>query len=368
MAWDMPSGTVRQMAWYSILSKPMTFKDKLTEAEHYLDTYKLKVKEKLGLFETSIIYPYRGYGNDQNAVLKGRILEKEKTIHEDEARDKGILHNALRFLKRYESDEIPGVTIRGSFAGCEQTVTSNDDGYFQFNFEYREKPRPGWHDVQLHVVDTEYDVPLKKECTAKIFIPAENPEFGIISDVDDTLIESNATNLLERIVTMMKHTARSRPVFEGVKDLYDALTAGGKNPLWFVSGSSYNLHDLLTELADFNNLPMAPFLLRDLGLNESQWIKQDTTPYKMKHLTHLLDMYPSLNFVLIGDSGQQDPEIYCKVINNYPGRVKAVYIRHVAGQKRADEIKGMSENLELPITLITKSEEAISHAHSNSLI
>ena len=73
----------------------MTLRETLMQAEHYLDEYKRKTKEKLGLFEKAIIYPYRGYGNDTKAVLKGRVLEKEKTIHGDDAKDKGMIHNAL---------------------------------------------------------------------------------------------------------------------------------------------------------------------------------------------------------------------------------------------------------------------------------
>jgi phosphatidate phosphatase APP1 len=346
----------------------MTLKDKLIDAEHYLEKYKLKLKEKLGLFDTAIIYPYRGYGTDRKAVLKGRVLEQEKTIHGDEARDEGVLHNALRFFKRYESDEIPGVNIHASFAGCEQTVTSNADGFFEFTFDYDKKPSPGWHEVTLRLVGSEYDLPIRETSTGEIFIPEDSPDFGIISDVDDTLIESNATNLMERIVTMMKHTARSRPVFEGAKELYDELTGEKKNPLWFVSGSSYNLHDLLIELAEYNELPKAPFMLRDLGLDDTQWVKRDTHKYKMMQLEHLLDMYPDLNFILIGDSGQQDPEIYRQVIENYPQRIRAVYIRHVTGTKREKEIQQIAENLELPLTLFCESKEAISHCRSEGFI
>lgn len=346
----------------------MTLKEKLLDAEEYLDTYKLKLKEKLGLFESAMAYPYRGYGNEQQAILKGRVLEKEKTIHSDEARDRGALHNALRFFKRYESDEIPGVTLMASFAGSEKTVTSGGDGYFEFHFNYHEKPDPGWHPVTIEVVESKYDLSLRETSEAEIFIPQDSPDFGIISDVDDTLIESNATNLIERIVTMIRHTARTRPVFEGVKELYDGLLQNGRNPLWFVSGSSYNLHDLLTELAEFNELPKAPFMLRDLGMDDNQWLKRDTSPYKMMHLRNLFEMYPQLSFVLLGDSGQQDPEIYKKLAGEFPGRIRAIYIRHVTGEDRRKEVEAIAGELTMPVVLISDSKDALRHAEETGLI
>ncbi len=346
----------------------MTLRETLLKAEHYLDEYKRQTKEKLGLFEKAILYPYRGYGNDTKAVLKGRVLEKEKAIHGDNSEDKGIVHNALRFLKRYESDEIPGVRIKASFAGDEQEVTSNDDGYFEFWFSYERKPAPGWHDVQLHVTGSEYDVPMETEAVARIFIPRDDARFGVISDVDDTLIESNATNLIERIKTMVTHTARSRPVFEGAVELYDTFSDNYKNPLWFVSGSSYNLHDLLTELCHFNDIPEAPFLLRDLGLDDTQWLKRDTAAYKMEHLRHIFNMYPGMNFILFGDSGQQDPEIYRKTEQEFPDRILAVYIRHVADESRGEQIKTMARDMRVPLVMIRDSSEAISHAKELNLI
>ncbi len=208
----------------------MSVRESIIKAEKYLDKYKRQTKEKLGLFETAIIYPYRGYGNDKKALLKGRVLEQEKAIHSSERENReGLMYNALRFLKRYESDEIPGITIQGEFAGQIQSTTSGDDGYFELIFHYDKRPTPGWNEVPLKVVEKEMDIPIKMEATGEIFIPEVSANYGIISDVDDTLIESNATNLIERIKTMVTHNAHSRPVFDGVEHLYQALSNNFQN-------------------------------------------------------------------------------------------------------------------------------------------
>ena len=167
---------------------------------------------------------------------------------------------------------------------------------------------------------------------------------------------------------MVTHTARSRPVFEGAKELYEALCKDGCNPLWFVSGSSYNLHDLLTELCVYNDIPKAPFMLRDLGLDDTQWLKKDTDKYKMMHLEHIFDMYPDLKFLLIGDSGQQDPEIYQQVDKKYPERVLGVYIRHVADDARARTVSKIAREMQPPVTMFNESEQAIRHAKQTRFI
>src|SRR5690606_29363299 len=137
----------------------------------------------------------------------------------------------------------------------------------------------------------------------------------------------HATSTFYSTLTMIRYDSRSRTPFEGVSDLYKTLMNHGENPLFFVSGSSYNLYDLLTSFCEYQDIPKAPFFLSNIGLDLKQWFKKDTVPYKLEYIQWILDIYPLLSFILIGDSGQYDPEIYLQVHNQNPGRIKAIYIR-----------------------------------------
>ena len=53
--------------------------------------------------------------------------------------------------------------------------------------------------------------------------------------------------------------------------------------------------------------------------------------------------YPDLPFVLMGDSGQQDPELYTRLAETHPGRVRAIYIRDVSCDRRDAAVDEMAD-------------------------
>ncbi|MBT33442.1 MAG: hypothetical protein CMO01_27585 [Thalassobius sp.] len=347
-----------------------TLKKAIHKAENAWDNAKFIVKNKLDLFDPVIIYPYRGYGNNSVAYLHGRILEKETVIHGDEEREESFWLNLHKVWKRFESDEIPGVMVEGNLAGIECQTVSDDEGYFTLKFEGLEKLnlQNGWHKVSLLVLEIPYDLEFEGQTEGEILICNEQASYGIISDVDDTIIESFANDTFKRLKALTTKDGTSRTPFEGVSELYQGLTQNYKNPLFFVSGSSYNLYDLLVTFCKHNDIPKAPFLLRDLGLNAKQWIKQGTMPYKLENIERILETYPTMSFILIGDSGQKDPEVYTKILEEYSGRVKAIYIRHVHTEKRKEELLELSQQISVPFLVMENSNDAIEHAKANGWI
>ncbi len=342
----------------------MAFKNFFNKSEDQFDKIKFKVKDKLGLFDPVIIYPYLGYGTTQKAVILGRILEKKEIIHGVKEKEESIWTNLLKIWNRYESDEIPKVEITGRLYGHIARGMSDEEGYFKLEFSNlsAEQLSNGWHDVVLEILNMPFDIEYEKYAKGEILINDQASGLGIISDVDDTIIKSNAMNPIKKMSTMVMHNANSRVPFEGVSKLYHQLIKGYKNPLFFVSGSSYNLFDLLVSFCKKQDIPKAPFFLRDLGLNASQWIKQNTKPYKIDNMETILQTYNRLQFICIGDSGQEDPEIYREVHQKYPGRIKAIYIRHVHNDKRLKELKNISEGMDIPFLILKNSKEAIAHS------
>jgi phosphatidate phosphatase APP1 len=161
--------------------------------------------------------------------------------------------------------------------------------------------------------------------------------------------------------------AKNRVVFEGVEALYQKLTRN-KNPLFFISGSSYNLYDMLTNFCRHNNIPKAPFIMRDLGIGDLQWIHQNSQEYKQENIERILKMYPNLKFILIGDSGEKDPEIYLETAKNFPEQVLAIYIRHVHDDIRWSAIKDLVNEVKTPFLLMKDTSEAFDHAKRNGWI
>ena len=209
----------------------------------------------------------------------------------------------------------------------------------------------------------------------EILIPAAQSEYGIISDIDDTVLVSNVTDRLRKFTTLLSHNAHTRKPFEGVTALYQALQNGinqSINPLFFVSGSSWNIFDLLTDFMELNGIQKAPLMLRDFGIDVDKFIKESHMTYKPRQISKILDMYPSLKFILVGDSGQHDAHVYEKIIKQHPGRILAVYIRNVSKAGRAEEMQAMAQKINqetgTDFLLVKDSEEAARHAADRGFI
>src|SRR5690606_26771482 len=185
-------------------------------------------------------------------------------------------------------------------------------------------------------------VPDQKDISARgqVMLLTSDSQFGIISDVDDTILVSKATNLLKKLRLMLFKNAHSRLPFEGVAAFYRALQKGVTgnfyNPIFYVSSSEWNLYDLLVDFCLVRGIPKGPFLLQTL---EEDWYKfwksgGGTHGHKVDKIRHILTTYHDLRFILIGDSGQKDAEIYSKIVHEYPERILAIYIRDVSKKKR----------------------------------
>ena len=165
--------------------------------------------------------------------------------------------------------------------------------------------------------------------------------------------------------------AHSRLPFEGVADFYRALQLGSSgedsNPIFYVSSSPWNLYDMLEDFLDVHGVPAGPLFLKDW----SPTTLRDHDRHKLGVIRTLLATYTNVPFVLIGDSGERDPEIYRQVVREYPGRVRAIYIRDVTTKERdaavhaiADELKNMG----VEMLLTADTVEAAEHAAEKGLI
>jgi phosphatidate phosphatase APP1 len=93
--------------------------------------------------------------------------------------------------------------------------------------------------------------------------------------------------------------------------------------------------------------------------------------HKFKEIVQIFESYPELSFVLVGDSGQEDPKIYREVVKTYPGRVLAIYIRDVALPDRKKVAVEVSESLvehKTEMIIVENTVKAAEHAAKNGLI
>lgn len=339
------------------------------------DELTFNFKTKLGLNAPLQIVPYRTYGTANHLYIKGRVLEDKKIAGAGEKDT--ILNNLVNMYKRFESDEIPGAEIKAILGDEEYRATTDEEGYFVFKIT----PKTAiinehlWHPIPLELVSAPVSFTAGLHTNAEVMIPPPDAEYGIISDIDDTIVKTGATSLLAMSRTTFLNNARTRLPYAGVAEFYRALQLGRNgirnNPLFYVSSSPWNLYDLLKDFLDLNNIPAGPLLLRDYGLEHKAETETGHMGHKLKEIKQILEAYPHLKFVLIGDSGQEDPVIYGEVVRQFPDRILAIYIRDVQLAERKKIAVNVSESLrEIKVEMIITENtvEAAEHAAKAGLI
>jgi phosphatidate phosphatase APP1 len=211
--------------------------------------------------------------------------------------------------------------------------------------------------------------------TGDVLIPPPNAAFGVISDIDDTIVRTGATSLLTMARVVLLSNAHTRLPFQGIAAFYAALERGpsgrGRNPLFYVSSGPWNLYDVLVQFLALNRIPAGPLFLQDWGLGQRTFIKTGHREHKLAVIGTLLADYPQLPFVLVGDSGEEDAAIYREVVRDHPGRIRAIYIRDTALEHRATAVRAIAEELRAgptPLLLASDTFAAAKHAVAHGLI
>lgn len=333
-----------------------------------------------------IVY-YRGFGSPAAVWLKGRVLrERDPATPSDSAT---FWQNLLATYQRFETDEVPNAVVRIEAFGQTYATRTDDKGYFERTIQppadvlsRPESAGRAWFPVRYVLPDilepatdqADERKPVRKD--GHLLMAPAYSQFGVISDIDDTVLITGATNLLHMAKLTFLGNAYTRLPFGGVAAFYRALQSGPVttlfNPIYYVSSSPWNLYDLLVDFFRIQGIPKGPILLRDFGLNAGLLSSQSHHTHKLTQIRNVLAVNPQLPFVLIGDSGQQDPEIYAEVVRDNPGRIRAVYIRDVSPSDRRDEavreLVRATDAYNVPMLLVSDTVAAAEHAATLGLI
>lgn len=326
--------------------------------ENALDFVRKRFRDRLTHRKPMKIVAFHGMGNDKLCRLRGRLLEYRQEPASDAD---SIWQNLQDSYRRFETDEVPNVVVCVEVSGKQYQTITDDEGYFEFEF-----PCPTNRGTdRIVVMLTLPDYPERHEPTpGTVFFPAAQAAFGVISDIDDTILVTQATSIIRMMRLTLLESSSSRKPFGGVAAFYAALHAGA-NPFFYVSSSPWNLFEFLDDFICLNSITRGPLLLRDYGIDKTKLIAGPHKTHKLRQIKSVLEFYPDLTFILIGDSGQQDPEIYAQIVNDFPGRILSVYIRDVGHAARDRQVQSLSRQLEaqsVDMLLVPDTLAAANHA------
>jgi phosphatidate phosphatase APP1 len=359
---------VKKIGWRRVLETLATHADTAT------DHARQRLRKGRPLQRPLVIVPYLGFGTSTQLTLSGRVLEDTGSISSKASDSRW--RNLVQFAKHLETDEVPGARVRACWPSGEQDVLTDGEGYFDLEITPAQPlSTPGWQTVELKLLEPAAPCGTPVRAQAQVLVPPPSARFGVISDIDDTIVHSHVKNRLKMLLALARSNAHTRKPFDGVAAFYRALQLGvggdEQNPIFYVSSSPWNLYTPLVEFLSVQDIPLGPLLLKDFG-EHTLFASRDHHSHKRAAIERILQTYASMRFVLIGDSGEQDPEIYAGVVRDHPDRVQVIYIRAVQPDAtRTAAIEHLIAEVgrsAAQLVLVPDSEFAAAHAASAGLI
>ncbi len=323
------------------------------------------------------IIGFQGYGTENRFHARGRVLEDER-IDLDQ---KGLFALLRNTWKRFETDEIRHTSLCIKIGDTISIKATTDrKGYYLVNepleqlSEYANEE--GWlpFEVSYESKISKRTIVNDNRFPSEMLIPCKKAVYGVISDIDDTILHTGVISSLKWkvIINTIFKRASSRNALDGTAIFYHKLHRGlekdNANPIFYVSHSPWNLYRYLELFLKINNFPKGPILLRSMSSFRAK-NRETPAPQKYHEIVTILRTYPKLPFILIGDAGEKDGDIYISVAKEFPGQVKAIYLRAVADKKRINRIEELfAEFTEIPFLLVNKTEDAERHAMEHGFI
>ena len=213
-------------------------------------------------------------------------------------------------------DEVDGSRERG----CEFTF-SDTSGYL--DLVARHRLRAGRHLVS-------YTVAGRAPVHTTLFTIPASARIGIISDVDDTIMVTQVPTLWKAVYNVLLLNPRKRMPVPGMSALYARLRVMLPDaPFFYLSTSPWNVEGSIRHFISHHGYPEGPLLLRDLDPRPKTFIPSGVQ-HKLEFVSQLMNDFPGMRFILIGDDGQGDPFTFSVIARHYPGRILAIGIRQVA--------------------------------------
>ena len=230
-------------------------------------------------------------------LIQGRVLQDEPVGAAQE--HDSIWKNLGNTWKRFESDEVPHARLRARFGPGRGEAGRRRGGLLPVRDRARRAPR-------ARASGTTVDLELLDPPAAGARhgrgpgAARRTPEFGVISDIDDTVVETGVTQRLAMARTVFLGNARTRLPFKGVAAFYERSTQGGKaggtNPIFFVSSSPWNLYDLLAEFMELQSDPAGAAPAARLRARPAQALRTaGHLEHKLGCIRPILDLYPQLS-------------------------------------------------------------------------
>jgi phosphatidate phosphatase APP1 len=316
----------------------------VSDLDRRLSHYRRDRKFGAGSFRGIDVVVHRGYVVGDEVRVHLRVLEEPATPEAGQGLP--FYDVAKQNMRRYGALGLPQVDVVVRVGEVETQVTTERRGYAATTLTVPGL-QPGWHRVDVTLVPDEVDADAVTG-RGRVLVPDPEAPFAVISDIDDTVLRSRVTEGMRAMLTTLVGDANSRDAIPGMASLYRGLNRGPGDAegvvaslpsFFYVSTGSWAMYPLLTKFLQGRGFPRGPLFLTDWGPTD-RYIVRSGKEHKRNSIGRLLNAYPSTRFVLIGDSGQGDPEVYLEIAGSHPTQVAAIVIIDVGPHlaERAEQL------------------------------
>lgn len=310
------------------LAEPLAVLDETTSSqERTPTTSRSKRKEKRLHIDV-----YDGYGSTSLLLVSGRLFADRAldAVEEKDSRFKNLVKTSRRFVL----NEAEKVWVRVELGQRVREVQTSEDGAFEAVFENLQDLPLGLHAARVSLSSRNLKAYQAGLGTGNFILHSpDSHRLGIISDIDDTILRTNATSKVQMLKTIFLSNYKTQEPVIGMSDLFKAIHHGpegdGYEATHYVSSSPDNLYSRINLFLDYRNFPQGSIDLKNIGLGKGTDSLFDHEHYKIGKIRKILQTYPSRRYILFGDSGEHDPEIYRQVVKEFPNQIVAVYIHNV---------------------------------------
>ena len=276
--------------------------------------FREKRARKRGL--TPTVIPFTGYGSTEWIRVLSRVLLATPGATED------IRYRKIRGWRSFTSVPVNDITVFIVVDGVKRTVTADRGGVVDEVLTV--SLTPGWHTITMRTQDSE-------TVDAPVFIVDPAATIGVISDVDDTVMVTALPRPLLAAWNTFVLDEHARTPVAGMAVLFEKLVRDHPgSPVVYLSTGAWNVAPTLTRFLSRHLYPPGPLLLTDWGPTHDRWFRSGRA-HKEDSLVRLASEFPHLRWILVGDDGQHDEDLYGSFAESHPSSVAAIAIRQLSG-------------------------------------
>lgn len=263
-----------------------------------------------------IVVPYTGYGSTEWVRLFCRVVLTKATPVGKERPEQRI-----RGWRSFTSVHVADAKVQIELGDRRYEVIADRGGVVDIRLDVA--LRPGWHTATLSVENS-------VGVLAPIFVVDPTVRFGLISDIDDTVMVTALPRPLLAFWNTFVLDEHARIPTPGIAVLYERLMAAHPGaPVIYLSTGAWNVAPTLSRFLSRNLFPRGPLLLTDWGPTHDRWFRSGRD-HKEANLERLRAEFPAIKWLLVGDDGQHDEDIYAQFAAAHPESVAAIAIRRLS--------------------------------------